>query len=463
VGLTGWAERPLRPRALVFVVAGALLVLVVGFQTTVRPVDVVAADGSDVTIYESYGAKVRGGAAPYRDFWLEYPPGAALIFVVPSLVGRDGKPAGEASWAPPNTAARRYYRSFTTLVLLLLAAIVVLTAITLQTVRRSAREVLLSLAVVATSPLLLGRLVPERFDAWPAALTAAALTASVQGWYRLGGVMLGFGAATKIYPALLVPVLVIAVARQRGAREAMLVAAAAVVATAAVFLPAVIASPLGTWSSLKDQLQSGLQIESLAGSVLVMTGHAAQALTALGLPPPSELSPSPAGHGLNRIDLAGTGVRTTQAVMSVLLVAALCLLWTRLARSRRDAREDLLRYAAATVATALVLGTVLSPQYLIWLIPLVPLVGGRRGALAILCFVAAAILTRVWYPQGYSDYQDDLDAEWAALLLARNLALLATALVLALPAPTLRGGPPAREDRIRMSSSRPKVRRDLRA
>jgi Glycosyltransferase family 87 len=434
VGLTGWAERPLRPRALVFVVVGALVVLVVGFRTTVRPVDVVAAGGSDVTVYEAYGAKVRDGATPYRDFWMEYPPGAALIFVVPALVEGESTSADEASWSPPNTAARRYYRSFTTLVLLLLAAIVVLTAITLQTMRRSAGEVLLSLAVVATSPLLLGRLVPERFDAWPAALTAAALTASVQGWYRLGGVLLGFGAATKIYPAVLVPVLVIVVVRQRGAREAMLVAGAAVVATVAVFLPAVIASPLGTWGSLRDQLQSGLQIESVAGSVLVMTGHAAQALTALGLPPPSELSPSPAGHGLNRLDLAGSGVRTTQAVMSVLLLAALCLLWARLARSRSDPREDLLRYAAATVATALVLGSVLSPQYLIWLIPLVLLVGGRRGALASLCFVAAAILTRFWYPDGYSDYQDDLDAAPAALLLARNLALLATALVLILPA-----------------------------
>ena len=213
MGLTRWAERPLRPRALLLEVAAALLVLVVGFYSTVRPVDVLASGGSDVTIYESYGAKVRAGAAPYRDFWMEYPPGAALIFVVPSLVGREGNPADEASWSPPNTAARRYYRSFTMLVLLLLAAIVILTAITLQRLRRSAREVLLSLAVVATSPLLLGRLVPERFDAWPAALTAAALTASVQGWYRVGGVMLGFGAATKIYPALLVPVLVVVVAR----------------------------------------------------------------------------------------------------------------------------------------------------------------------------------------------------------------------------------------------------------
>jgi hypothetical protein len=439
--LTRWAGGPLSPRAWVFIVAGALVVLVAAFQTATRPVASVAEDGSDVTIYEAYGAKMLEGATPYRDFRTEYPPAALLTFVLPSIVIREVGPSGEAAWAPPNAVARRYYHLFGTLMLLLLAAIVILSAVTLQTMRRSAREVLFSLTVLATSPLLLGRLVPERFDVWPAALTAAALAAAVQGWYRLGGVMLGLGAAAKIYPALLLPVLVIVVARHRGVREAMLVATAALLAAGAAILPAVAASPGGTWDSLSVQFQSGLQIESLASSVLVMAGHAAEALTALGLPPPSELAPSPAGHGLNRVDLAGSGVRATQTVMNVLLVATLCLLCARLARSSGDSREDLLRYSAATVATALLLGTVLSPQYLIWLVPLVPLVGGRRGAVASVCFVAAAILTRVWYPDGYSDYQDDLEAGPAAILLARNLTLLVLTLALILPSDWLRRGP----------------------
>ena len=50
---------------------------------------------------------------------------------------------------------------------------------------------MLSLAVVALSPLLIGRVLPERFDVWPAALTGAALAAFVRERYRLGGAMLG--------------------------------------------------------------------------------------------------------------------------------------------------------------------------------------------------------------------------------------------------------------------------------
>jgi hypothetical protein len=438
VSLARWGDRPLPSQALVGLVGLALGVLVVAFAVAVRPVGSIG--GSDVTGYETYASKMLDGAMPYRDFRMEYPPGASLMFVLPATRAVAGGSTEGASWSPPNAAARRYYRGFTSLVVLLVATMVVLTALTLRAMRRPARTVLLSLAVVASSPLLIGQVLPERFDVWPAALTAAALAASVREHYRLGGIMLGLGAAAKIYPVLLLPVLVIVVIRQRGLREAILVAGAAIGAACAVFLPFAIASFSGTWESLRIQFAGGLQIESLASSVLVMTGHAIEKLSALGLPRPSDFTTHGAGHGLIRIDLAGPGVATTKTVMNVLLAAVLCLVWVSVARSKRDPREDLLRYATATVATVLVLGTVLSPQYIVWLIPLVPLVSGRRGTAAILSFVVAAALTNVWIPDKYFEYQDGLAAGPTSVLLARNLALLATALVLLLPADVLRFG-----------------------
>jgi hypothetical protein len=137
-------------------------------------------------------------------------------------------------------------------------------------------------------------------------------------------------------------------------------------------------------------------------------------------------------------------VAATEIVMILLLAAGLCALWVSLARSKRDPREDLLRYAAATVASVLVLGTVLSPQYIAWLIPLVPLVSGRRGTAAVLFFVVAAVLTNIWIPDEYFEYQSQLGLGPTTLLLARNLALLATVLVLVLPATVwTRAGNPA--------------------
>jgi hypothetical protein len=165
-------------------------------------------------------------------------------------------------------------------------------------------------------------------------------------------------------------------------------------------------------------------------SMIVMTRHLTDWL---GLRT-SELTVHPEAHGLGRDVLDGAGIAATKMTLNVLLLTALCALWFALARSKNDPREDLVRYSAATVAVALVLGTVLSAQYITWLIPLVPLVAWRRGLVATLAFVVAAALTHAWFPSpAYGNYLGHFDLGATVLLLARNLALLATALTLALP------------------------------
>jgi Glycosyltransferase family 87 len=401
--------------------------LVITSALTMRPPESIA--GSDVTVYATYGLRMLDGELPYRDFALEYPPGAAVLFALPATRVLAGGPTKGASWTPLNDAGRRYYRGFESLVVLLMAGIVALTALTLRAIARPNGTVLLALAVVASAPLLLGEILLERYDVLPAAFTAGAVAAAVRNRLRVGSVLLGLGAAAKIYPLLLVPVFAIVACRQRGFREAMVVAGAGVAALVAVLAPFLALSPSGTLRSLRVQFTGGLQIESLASSVLVILSHVDKV---------ADYTTQGAGGGLIRIDLAGPGVGVAIFVTGVLLAAALCLAWVNLARSMGDAREDLLRYAAGTVSVLLVLGTVLSPQYMVWLIPLVPLVHGARGTAAILLFVVAAALTNVWIPDRYFEYQEDLSGGPAALLLARNLSLLALALVLLLPHRTSR-------------------------
>jgi hypothetical protein len=408
----------------------------VAFTVTMRPAESIA--GSDVTVYATYGTKMLDGAVPYRDFAMEYPPGAVVMFVLPTTRVIAGGSTDDLAWTPVNAAGRRYYRGFESLVVLLMSTILFFTALTLRALARPTRMVILSLAVVASSPLLIGQVLTERFDVWPAALTSAALAAAIRGRYRAGGALLGLGAAAKIYPAILLPTLLLQAVRQRGTREALFAAGAAVGAAAAVLTPFAVASFPGTVRSFRVQFTGGLQIESFASSVLVMASHGADKLS--GLPRPSDYTTQGAGGGLIRTDLIGPGVGVATAVMKVLLPVALCLLWARVARGKGPAGEDLLRYAAGTVATALVLGTVLSPQYVVWLVPLVVLVGGRRGAAAMLCFVVAAGLTNVWIPDRYFAYQEGLAAGPTSILLARNLALLAVALVLLVPIPRRRAG-----------------------
>ena len=429
--LKRWRRRLTESRLLVATVAAlGVLALAFGSYAAIRPDN---DSGQDLPIYEEDASIMLDGQMPYRDFAIEYPPGALPMFVLPAVMFGD---AQDAHWSPPNDAGRRYHRAFDSLVVLLTATMVILTALSLDALRRGARAQAVSLAVVASSPLLIGHVFVERYDVWPTALTAAALAAAVRGHYRLGGAALGLGAAAKIYPALLLPVLVIVAARHRGIREAIMSAASAVGAAALVFLPFAIASWSGTWATVRNQLGGGLQVETLTSSMLVMTHHVAKWL---GLSP-AELTVRPEEHGLGRDVLHTAGIEATTKTLNVLLVLVLCLLWLALARSKNDPREDLVRYSAASVAAALVLGTVLSAQYIVWLIPLVPLVAGRRGLAATLAFVAAAALTHAWFPSDfYGRYLGDFDLGATSLLLARNLALLATALALVLPSRLLRG------------------------
>lgn len=435
-------RRPFGPRghACAIVVALALFAAAFAADVAIRPGDFLR--HSDVPLYQDYGSAIVRGQVPYRDFDVEYPPASLPIFALPTTKAMAWGSTADASWDPENAAARRYHRGFAVLVFVLGAATVVMTGLSLAALRRPAAGVLLSLAVVGLAPLLIGDVYADRFDVWPAALTAASLTAALRDRYRIAGGALGLAAAAKIYPALLVPVLLIFTARRCGVREAIRTAACAVAVAVAAFLPFVILSASGTWRAVRVQFEGGLQIESLGSAVLVLASRTSGAFT---------LTDRAAEHGLSRGVLVGPGVHPTEIVLNVALGLALVLLWWSVSRSRSDPREELVRCSAAVVTTAVALGSVLSPQYVIWLIPLVPLAGGRRGAAATLVLALAAILTHLWFPWGYFKYASGLDTNHTMLLLARNLALLATAVILTLPGGSAPVGRTARNGYSRRS------------
>jgi hypothetical protein len=131
-------------------------------------------------------------------------------------------------------------------------------------------------------------------------------------------------------------------------------------------------------------------------------------------------------HGSQNV--AGHG--SVAALFSLLQVAALVALWIAFARGPATG-DRLLRYSAAAVCAFIAFGKVLSPQFLLWLIPLVPLVRGRRGLAATGLLTVALVLTQVWFPRRYWDYVDAFRG--ADAVLARNLALVALLAVLVWP------------------------------
>ena len=84
--------------------------------------------------------------------------------------------------------------------------------------------------------------------------------------------------------------------------------------------------------------------------------------------------------------------------------------------------------AAASVAIFVACGKVLSPQYLIWLVPLVALLEGRRLAVACGLLATALGLTLVFFPQRYFDYVEQRQLAWVVVLRDLTLVALAAAL-----------------------------------
>ncbi|MFL5927151.1 MAG: glycosyltransferase 87 family protein [Gaiellaceae bacterium] len=332
----------------------------------------------DWPTYEHYGdAILHQGLVPYRDFAVEYPPAAIATFLLPVAFGDY---AAGFAWQMAACGV---------------ALVAVVAAIRVE-----------ASFYVALAPVLAGSLILSRFDLWPALLTVAALAAFLHARHRLGWGFLGAAVAAKLWPFVIVPLALVRSYRAGRARAALVGVAVAAVA----FVPFALVAPQGLWRSLSGQGSRPLQIESLGASLFTTFGHP-HVITTHG-------SQNVAGHG------------AVGAVFAVAQAAALVALWIAFARGpATDTR--LLRYAAACVCAFVALGKVLSPQFLIWLIPLVPLVRGRRGLLATALLTAALLLTQAWFPARYFEYVDSFRN--AAVVLARDLALVVLLVVLAWP------------------------------
>jgi hypothetical protein len=356
----------------------------------------------DTGLYQQYGDSIARGEVPYRDFKLEYPPGALPVFVLPSL-GHEGDRAAYDRW-------------FDRLMSLCACVAIAGAGIGLRALGAGLIRSGAALAAMAVSPLLLGSVMLTRFDWWPAALTSLALAALLHE--RLAASALGLGAAiaAKLWPAVLAPLGLVFVWRTRGARAALAWAAGVVAVDAAVFVPFALASPGGLQHSFHAQLARPLQLESLGGAVLIALHHlfgtSLHVVTTFGSQ-----------------NLVGTGSHAVEIATTVAGVLALLAAWFLFARGEMT-RQRLATYAAGSVAVVLAFGKVFSPQFMVWLIPLVPLTASIAANVLLLLALA---LTQTWFPRHYWPLADDFRPRESWYLLARDLCVAALGAVLVWP------------------------------
>ena len=350
-----------------------------------------SANRGDTPLYQQYGENLTHGKAPYRDFFVEYPPGALPMFVAPAI----GPDRDYTLWSKG-------------LQWLLAAAGLALCALALRGGYWRA-------SAIGLAPALLGRITFTRFDFWPAALTAAAVAALVRGRGRLALGVLALAVAAKEYPIVLLPLFLLYLDRRAGRREASITAGIFAVVLTAIVLPFAVLAPGGVGYSLDVQFRRPLQVESLGASFLL-------ALHRLGAYAPHVVST----YGSQ--NLSGTAATALAAFTSMLEAGAIVGVWILFARGTRS-EAALLAASAASVIAFVTFAKVLSPQYLIWLLPLVPLLGGRMWRAGVL-LAAALVLTEAWSQSRYHEVVAAQPVVW--LVLVRDLVLVALFSVAAL-------------------------------
>jgi uncharacterized membrane protein len=334
---------------------------------------------------------------------VEYPPGALPAFGLPAV--------GEPGFT-------LYNREFQLLMALCGVGALAAMALALRALNASLERTAAALAFFALAPLALGSVILYRYDLWPAALTVAGLAAVLVRRERLGFAAIGLGVAAKAFPAAVIPPAVAYVWRTRGRRAALICIGVAAAVALAVIVPFLALAPHGVWASIERQTTRPLQIESL-GSALLLAAHHAGGLAVT------------VDSSRGSQNLTGSLPDALGTVSSVLLAVVLVAIWVAAARGPATA-DRLVRFTAASLAAFVALGKVLSPQFLIWLLPIVPLVRGRRGLAASALLALALLLTQVWFPIRYFDLVA-LDAFPSWVVLARDLVLVALLVVLTAP------------------------------
>ncbi|HEX7321583.1 MAG TPA: glycosyltransferase family 87 protein [Mycobacterium sp.] len=253
-------------------------------------------------------------------------------------------------------------------------------------------------ALVAASPLVIFQIFTN-FDALATGLAVGGLLAWARRKPVLAGILIGLGAAAKLYPVLFLGPLLVLGLRTGRLREVGRTAAATAAAWLAVNLPVLLAFPRGWSEFFRLNTRRGDDMDSLFNVVRSFTGWP-------GLDPHSGFWEPPL---------------VLNIVVGVLF--ALCCAGIGYVTLTAPTRPRLAQLAFLVVAAFLLTNKVWSPQFSLWLVPLAVLaVPHWRLLLAWMTVDALVWVPRMYYL--YSVRSRGLPEQWfTATVLLRDIAV----------------------------------------
>ncbi len=353
-----------------------LLVLAVGALT---PTDLLFPDQGDLNLYLRNARDFASGAVPYRDFPFEYPPGALIPMIVPSVLWPFGTvDLGTYKWLFAGWEAA----------LLLTLGLVLVRIVRLggdaeagerrepARLRRTATR----LVVVSAGAVLA---ITFRFDLFPALLMAIAVWAALGGRPAAAGFALGLGVLAKLFPVAILPALAIPWLlpfEPRGLFRMGAALGATIALGLAPFLA--LAGSESTLQFLRYNSDRGLQVESIGGGLAVLGGMLAG-------------DPVDMNFRFSSVNVEGSLASAWLALLPALSVVGFgTIAWLGWQRIRAETEtggasgdgavrpRTVVELATLCLLMLLATSKVFSIQYVVWLVPLAALLGGRRFWLA---------------------------------------------------------------------------------
>jgi uncharacterized membrane protein len=355
---------------------------------------------SSIGLYFDYASKVMGGSLPYLDFTVEYPPFALFFFIVPRLF--------TSSYVVYAVAFEAELFLFDLLGLYLIYRIAQL----------QGKAPWKMLTVYSVAILAIGPIIAQSYDVFPAIIVLLSLYCFWIGKHKTSWGILALGVMTKIYPVAIAPIFLVYYIRNRQYKRiwsGILVFAAS---SLAIIVPFLIISPSSLLNLINYHAQRGIQIESIYSGFLIIVGK-----FGLAWPQPDF------GAGSWNIvgPLADTVVMISTFVLAFLLLMSYWFIYSRIKPGKSQLME-MGTYSLLVVAVILITSKVLSPQYLIWLFPLLPLLYGKQRYAIWAVFVVIGALTYYIFPLHYTELIYLQNCVVAVLLVRNSLLVLLTVL-----------------------------------
>lgn len=324
---------------------------------------------SDIGYFYGAVGHMVDGQRPYRDFEFDYPPGALVPILAPLA-------------APAAATDPTWYIWGLVIENALAAAAITLVLAGFVDLRSA---IVFNVLLALTAPYA-----PLRFDLLPALVTLLAVLWAQRRAATAGG-MIALGTVVKLFPIVLLPVLLLPHVAARRWRSVTGMTLGFAITLVAILAPAWVLSRGHVFDFFAFHQARGLQIESLGGGLLLIAGqlHWVPVTQEVSFFSSNLVSP-----------WASPIIRSLQPMMLIAFAIQAIVLWRRWRVAPPTLRE-LGSAVAVTLGLFICFNRVFSPQYLIWLLPLFALADQRLAMVTLVC-----VLTTLLFPFQYTALQN---------------------------------------------------------